>query len=204
LKDGDQLDVTTNTPVATVSETIVAHTASIHTPAAATFALPDGATLQIRIGPATEPVQTVVFSAADAVTPITAGAATRSQVASVLQRYVSGAKVTVNALLQVEIETIVHGTAARIRSHLRHGRRPARSAARRDQPAGWRRLPGVAHVTIADLVPLLPSADFAVDAAPQATCASRRPPPADRHHQARRSSGGDRTAATTRVQPSRR
>ena len=61
LKDGDQLIITTNTPPAVVNATIVAKPATVQTSGPGSFVIPDGATLQVRVGAATAPVQTIVF-----------------------------------------------------------------------------------------------------------------------------------------------
>jgi phage tail sheath protein FI len=163
LKDGDELNVITNTPVATVTANIVAKPATVQTSGAAPFNVPDGATLGLRIGPATEPIQTIVFSAADPLAPITVGAATVAEVETVLQRYVSGVKVFHNAG-QVVMETDAHGTAARIEIVAGTAVAPLGLAPGVTGPPAGSTVPDAAHTTIAQLAALLVSANFTVDA----------------------------------------
>jgi phage tail sheath protein FI len=164
LKDGDQLDVSTSLPLpATVSGNIVADPATVATSGALPFNVVNGATLQLRIGPATEPVQTVVFSAADPLAPITAGAATLSQVEAVFQRYVTGVKVFQSGG-QVVMETDVHGTAARIEIVAGTAVGPLGMATGVTGPPAGGTVPDAGHVTVADLASLFPGAPFTVTA----------------------------------------
>jgi hypothetical protein len=166
LLDGDQLNVTTNTPAAIVSATIVAKPAAVQTSGAApNFILPDGATLQLRVGPAIAPVQLIIFSTTDPNVPITAGAATLSQVQAVLTYYTTGLRISQQAG-QLVLETEVHGTDARLEvvdgtaiTPL-FGAKPPPAL----PPAGCN-VPDAAHVTMAQLAGLLTSPNFTVDEA---------------------------------------
>jgi phage tail sheath protein FI len=166
LLDGDQLNVTTNTPAATVSATIVAKPAAIQTSGAAPFNLTDGATLQLRVGPATAPVQMIIFSTTDPNVPITAGAATIAQVAAVLTFYTSGLRIYQQGG-QVVLETIVHGTDARLEVVDGTAITPLGLPAKghvEGPPAGGT-VPDAAQITTAQLQGLLSSANFTVDEA---------------------------------------
>jgi len=163
LNDGDRFDVTTNTPAGTVQGNIVAQPATVQTSGAAPFNVPTGATLQLRVGPATEPVQNVVFSAGDPITPITAGAATLAQIEAVLQRHVSGVRVFQGGG-QVVIETDVHGTSARIEIVAGTAVAPLGLALGVTGPPPGSTVPDAAHVTIADIDALFASANFSVGA----------------------------------------
>ena len=168
LKDGDQLDVTTSLPaLVTVSGVVAADPAEVQTSGAAPFAVPNGATLQVRIGPASEPVQTVVFSAADPLAPITPGAATLAQVEAVLQRYVSGVKVFQSGG-QVVMESDVQGTAARIEIVAGTAVAPLGMVTGVTGPPPGGNVPDAGHVTVADLsamfAAMFPGADFTVTA----------------------------------------
>ena len=161
LQSGDQLDVVTS--AGTVSGTVTANPATVQTTGVAPFNVPDGATLQVRIGPSTEPVQTVVFSAADAITPITAGAATLGQIEAVLQRYLNGVAVS-QVAGQVQMETTTRGTVAGIEIVAGTAVTPLGLTVGVTGPPAGGTVPDLAHVTVADLAGLLASADFAVDA----------------------------------------
>ncbi|MBX3306652.1 MAG: phage tail sheath subtilisin-like domain-containing protein [Nitrospira sp.] len=163
LKDGDKLDVTTNTPVATVTVTVVAKPAKVQTSGATPFSIPDGATLQVRIGPASEPIQTVVFSLSDPVVPITPGAATVAQVEAVLQRYVNGVKVSQSGG-QVVMETDIQGTAARVEIVAGSAVAPLGLSTGVTGPPSGSTVPDSTHVTVADFASLFSSPNFSVGA----------------------------------------
>jgi phage tail sheath protein FI len=162
LQDGDRLDVVTNTPVGTVSAAIVAHPATIQTSGAAPFAVADNATLLLRVGPATEPVQTIIFSSADPAAPITAGAATLDEVEAVISRHASGVRVFQNAG-QVVVETDVRGTAARLEIVGGTAAAPLGLPPGVVNPTPGGTVPDAAHVTIPELAALLVSPNFRVE-----------------------------------------
>jgi phage tail sheath protein FI len=166
LLDGDQLSVTTNTPVAVASVTIVAKPASVKTTGTVPFNIPDGATLELRVGPATAPVQVIIFSSTDPNFPITAGAATLNQVQAVLSAYTSGLNISQQAN-EIVLESVVHGTNARI--EVVGGSAAAATALNlplgpASPPAG-NSFPDASQVTTAQLAGLLTSANFTVDEA---------------------------------------
>ena len=156
LKDGDHIDITTNTPVATVSATIHAHPATVQTSGGVTFALAGGETLLLRVGPPAEPVQTVTFN------PIAVpGTATLDEVLDCISRDVSGIRVFKTAT-EVVIETDVHGTAARLEILASPAAGPLGLAVGVANPPAGGNVPDAAHVTIPQLAALLPSPDFSV------------------------------------------
>jgi phage tail sheath protein FI len=162
LKDGDQLNVTTNTPsVLVVSAKIVAKPATAQTSAAATFNLADGATLQLRVGPATAPVQTIVFSSTDPVAPITPDAATLAQVEAVLKHFVTGVQVS-QVAGAVVIVSNVQGTAARLEIIGGTAAGPLGLSIGPVAPPAGGTVPDAAQVTIPQLAALLSSANFNV------------------------------------------
>jgi len=155
LKDGDRIDVTTNTPVATVSATIHADPATVQTSGGVTFALAGGETLLIRVGPPGEPVQTVTF------TPVTAGTATLDEVLACISRDVSGVRVFKTAT-EVVIETDVKGTAARLEILASPAVALLGLSLGVANPPPGGNVPDADHVTIPQLSALLPSPDFSV------------------------------------------
>jgi len=163
LKDGDQLKVTTNTPVATVTGTVVAKPATVQTSGAVPFNVPDGATFQLRVGPPTEPIQTIVFRSGDPDVPITANAATLVQVEAVFSRYASGVKVFQSGG-QVILETDVRGTSARLEIVAGTAVAPLGMVTGVTNPPAGGTVADAAHVTIAELAALLASPDFSVGA----------------------------------------
>jgi phage tail sheath protein FI len=162
LKDGDQLDVKTNTPAATASAPIVAKPAQVETKVSATFGVNEGDTLQIRIGPSTQPVQNVVFSSQDPLAPITSGAATLAQIEAVLQNYVSGVNVSQSGGA-VAVATQVQGTAARIEIVAGTALTALGLTTGVTGPHVGSTVADVSQVTPAELKGLLVSANFTVD-----------------------------------------
>jgi phage tail sheath protein FI len=161
LRNGDQLRVVTNTPAATLTVTLAANPATLQTSGAAPFNVPDGATLEVRVGPPGAPVRTVVFSAADPDVPITAGAATLAEVESVLSRHVSGVRVFQQAG-QVVLESDVRGTAARLEIVGGTAAGPLGLAVAAVGPAPGSNVADIDRVTVAELAALLVSANFTV------------------------------------------
>ncbi|HEX2572316.1 MAG TPA: phage tail sheath subtilisin-like domain-containing protein [Polyangia bacterium] len=101
---GDQVDMTT--PIKATPATAIS--------GAAPFALADGQTLQIRVGPASEPVQTVTFKSGDFIDPPGDIAhATADQVTTVLNRDLTGVQVLVEGG-RVRIRTDQSGTGAQL------------------------------------------------------------------------------------------
>jgi phage tail sheath protein FI len=164
LADSDQFSIVTNTPAATVTTTIVAKPATVTINGPGPYVINDKDSIQFRIGPVTEPIQTIVFSSADPLAPITSGAATLAQVEAVFTRYLSGVKVFPSGG-NIALETDVHGTAARI--EIVGGTAVAALVlvtGVTGPPAGST-VPDAAHVTIAQLNTAIgASPNFTVDA----------------------------------------
>jgi phage tail sheath protein FI len=156
LLPGDQLTIATNTPLASASATVLATPATVQSLAAATFPLPDNSTLELRVGPATEPVQTITFTAADPDTPITlpaGGGATLAEIQAVLSRYATGVQVYVQGG-RVVLDTDVQGTDAEI--EVLAGPVQTLLGLPLGSITGGGNVPDVAHVSVADLVTLFP------------------------------------------------
>jgi phage tail sheath protein FI len=160
LHDQDQLSIVP-TPGATVAVTIVAKPVVLTAapPVPPNFNLSDGDVLQLRVGAATEPVQTVTFATADPITPITSGAATPAQVQACISRFISGVRCFVDAG-NVIIESDVRGTAAGLAVVGGTGAAALGLAVGAGTQVGGSNVPDAAHTSIAALLPLMTSPDF--------------------------------------------
>jgi phage tail sheath protein FI len=161
LQNDDELTVTPTPPGTAVSAKIVAQPATVSTSGAVPFAIPDGATLKLRVGPASGPAQMIIFSASDKFVPITANNATLDQVVAVLSFYASGLKVSKTASAVV-LETEEQGTDARLEIIGGTAVTPLFGSPP-SLATGSGNVPDAAHVTIKQLENLLSSPDFKVD-----------------------------------------
>ena len=109
LDANDQFGVSVNGGAAVNMTPVNASSASVST-GAGPFNLNGGEGLQIRVGPASAPLQTVTFQATDFATP---GAATAAEVAAVLNADLTGVQVVVAGGL-VTIRSDQQGSGARI------------------------------------------------------------------------------------------
>jgi phage tail sheath protein FI len=160
LQDQDQLTITPN-PGAPVSVTIVAKPVVLTASGGPNFNLADGDRLELRVGPASEPVQTVTFRTGDPLTPITAGAATPAEVQACLSRFVSGIRCYLNGN-DVVIESDVRGTAAALAVIGGSAAAALGLAVGPGIQAGGSNVPDAGHTRIADLQALIASPDIAV------------------------------------------
>ncbi|HEX3864909.1 MAG TPA: phage tail sheath subtilisin-like domain-containing protein [Stellaceae bacterium] len=165
LEDQDQLTITP-TPGAPLTVTIVAKPvvltiAAPAGPPSPNFNLLDNDELQLRVGAATEPVQTVIFKAADPLTPITSGNATPAEVQACISRFVSGVRCYLNGN-DVIIESDVRGTAAGLSVVGGDAAVKLGLTVGAGTQAGGSNLPDAGHASIADLQALIVSADITV------------------------------------------
>ncbi|HUG62841.1 MAG TPA: hypothetical protein VMP03_13405, partial [Methylomirabilota bacterium] len=160
LEDQDQLTITPN-PGAVVSVTIVAKPVALTATGGPNFNLNDGDQLQLRVGPPSEPVQTVTFTTGDPLTPITAGAATPTQVQACISRFTSGVRCYLSGN-DVVIESDVRGTAAALAVVGGSAAAALGLAVGAGTQAGGSNVPDAGHTRIADLQALIASPDVTI------------------------------------------
>jgi phage tail sheath protein FI len=148
LAAGDRFGVKVSGGSAVVMTAVTATQASAVS-SAQPFVLTAGMTLQLRVGPTSEPQQTVAFQGADFGT---IGAATAAEVAAVLNRDLTGVEVLVQPAGRITIRTDQAGSGALLAT-------PSGTAA---AALGFAVTPAsgnvadLAHVTIAEIAALFP------------------------------------------------